>query len=187
MATYPSTHGVYEEGISEICEVIQQHGAGCTVDGANLNAQVGWRLADIGADVSHMNLHKTFCIPPGGGGAGRGPIGGARASGAVRGQSPGGADRWAAAAERRGQRGALGQREHSADQLDVHRHDGAATGGTPVRWRSWRPITWRATCPARFQCFTPGATSEVAHECILDLRTAQGADRHQRARTSPSA
>ncbi len=76
MATYPSTHGVYEEGIVDICEVIHQHGGQVYMDGANLNAQVGLaRPADIGADVSHMNLHKTFCIPHGGGGPGMGPIG----------------------------------------------------------------------------------------------------------------
>jgi glycine dehydrogenase len=76
MATYPSTHGVYEEGIREICEVIHVHGGQVYMDGANLNAQVGLtRPADIGADVSHMNLHKTFCIPHGGGGPGMGPIG----------------------------------------------------------------------------------------------------------------
>ncbi|RVD79300.1 aminomethyl-transferring glycine dehydrogenase [Pseudomonas koreensis] len=76
MATYPSTHGVYEEGISDICEVIHKHGGQVYMDGANLNAQVGLaRPADIGADVSHMNLHKTFCIPHGGGGPGMGPIG----------------------------------------------------------------------------------------------------------------
>lgn len=76
MITYPSTHGVYEEGIREICEIIHQHGGQVYMDGANLNAQVGLtRPADIGADVSHMNLHKTFCIPHGGGGPGMGPIG----------------------------------------------------------------------------------------------------------------
>ncbi|MDB6143365.1 MAG: gcvP2 [Pseudomonas sp.] len=76
MVTYPSTHGVYEEGIREICEVIHSHGGQVYMDGANLNAQVGLaRPADIGADVSHMNLHKTFCIPHGGGGPGMGPIG----------------------------------------------------------------------------------------------------------------
>ncbi|MGV8637827.1 hypothetical protein ACV35N_38110, partial [Pseudomonas aeruginosa] len=63
MITYPSTHGVYEEGIGEICEVVHRHGGQVYMDGANLNAQVGLaRPADIGADVSHMNLHKTFCI-----------------------------------------------------------------------------------------------------------------------------
>jgi glycine dehydrogenase len=76
MVTYPSTHGVYEEGIREICEVVHAHGGQVYMDGANLNAQVGLaRPADIGADVSHMNLHKTFCIPHGGGGPGMGPIG----------------------------------------------------------------------------------------------------------------
>lgn len=76
MVTYPSTHGVYEEGIREICAVVHQYGGQVYMDGANLNAQVGLaRPADIGADVSHMNLHKTFCIPHGGGGPGMGPIG----------------------------------------------------------------------------------------------------------------
>lgn len=76
MITYPSTHGVYEEGIREICAAIHAQGGQVYMDGANLNAQVGLaRPADIGADVSHMNLHKTFCIPHGGGGPGMGPIG----------------------------------------------------------------------------------------------------------------
>ncbi|WP_185267703.1 aminomethyl-transferring glycine dehydrogenase [Halopseudomonas xiamenensis] len=76
MITYPSTHGVYEEGIREICQIIHQHGGQVYMDGANLNALVGLaRPADFGADVSHMNLHKTFCIPHGGGGPGMGPIG----------------------------------------------------------------------------------------------------------------
>ncbi|WP_022961702.1 aminomethyl-transferring glycine dehydrogenase [Halopseudomonas pelagia] len=76
MITYPSTHGVYEEGIREICDIIHQNGGQVYMDGANLNAQVALtRPADIGADVSHMNLHKTFCIPHGGGGPGMGPIG----------------------------------------------------------------------------------------------------------------
>jgi glycine dehydrogenase len=76
MVTYPSTHGVFEEGIKEICAIIHEHGGQVYMDGANLNAQVGLcRPADIGADVCHMNLHKTFCIPHGGGGPGMGPIG----------------------------------------------------------------------------------------------------------------
>ncbi|WP_043635895.1 aminomethyl-transferring glycine dehydrogenase [Chromobacterium haemolyticum] len=76
MITYPSTHGVFEQPIREICAIIHQHGGQVYMDGANLNAQVGLcRPADIGADVSHMNLHKTFCIPHGGGGPGMGPIG----------------------------------------------------------------------------------------------------------------
>ncbi|MGD1905668.1 MAG: aminomethyl-transferring glycine dehydrogenase, partial [Leptolyngbyaceae cyanobacterium] len=76
MVTYPSTHGVFEEGIRDICAVIHQHGGQVYMDGANMNAQVGLcRPADFGADVCHLNLHKTFCIPHGGGGPGVGPIG----------------------------------------------------------------------------------------------------------------
>ena len=76
MVTYPSTHGVFEESIREICDVVHQHGGQVYLDGANLNAQVGLcRPADYGADVCHLNLHKTFCIPHGGGGPGMGPIG----------------------------------------------------------------------------------------------------------------
>jgi glycine dehydrogenase len=76
MVTYPSTHGVFEESIKEICQVVHQHGGQVYMDGANLNAQVGLtRPGDIGADVCHLNLHKTFCIPHGGGGPGMGPIG----------------------------------------------------------------------------------------------------------------
>ncbi|MBI4371341.1 MAG: aminomethyl-transferring glycine dehydrogenase [Elusimicrobia bacterium] len=76
MVTYPSTHGVYEEGIKEICALVHAAGGLVYMDGANMNAQVGLtRPADIGADVCHLNLHKTFCIPHGGGGPGMGPIG----------------------------------------------------------------------------------------------------------------
>jgi glycine dehydrogenase len=76
MITYPSTHGVFEETIKEICEIIHANDGQVYMDGANLNAQVGLcRPADIGADVCHLNLHKTFCIPHGGGGPGVGPIG----------------------------------------------------------------------------------------------------------------
>ena len=76
MVTYPSTHGVFEESIIEICALIHQHGGQVYMDGANMNAQVGLTSpANIGADVCHLNLHKTFCIPHGGGGPGMGPIG----------------------------------------------------------------------------------------------------------------
>ena len=76
MVTYPSTHGVFEEQIQEICAVIHRHGGQVYLDGANMNAQVGLcRPGDYGADVCHLNLHKTFCIPHGGGGPGVGPIG----------------------------------------------------------------------------------------------------------------
>jgi glycine dehydrogenase len=76
MVTYPSTHGVFEPTIREICEVVHAHGGQVYLDGANMNAQVGLcRPGDYGADVCHLNLHKTFCIPHGGGGPGVGPIG----------------------------------------------------------------------------------------------------------------
>jgi glycine dehydrogenase len=75
MVTYPSTHGVFEEQIKDICAIVHRHGGQVYMDGANMNAQVGLtRPADIGADVCHINLHKTFCIPHGGGGPGMGPI-----------------------------------------------------------------------------------------------------------------
>lgn len=76
MVTYPSTHGVFEEGIKELCEIVHQHGGQVYVDGANMNALVGLAApGSFGGDVSHLNLHKTFCIPHGGGGPGVGPIG----------------------------------------------------------------------------------------------------------------
>jgi glycine dehydrogenase len=76
MITYPSTHGVFEDGIREICDIVHQHGGQVYMDGANMNAQVGLTSpAAIGADVCHLNLHKTFAIPHGGGGPGMGPIG----------------------------------------------------------------------------------------------------------------
>eukprot|EP00123_Amoebidium_parasiticum_P015731 comp23122_c1_seq1/m.37252 comp23122_c1_seq1/g.37252 ORF comp23122_c1_seq1/g.37252 comp23122_c1_seq1/m.37252 type:complete len:993 (-) comp23122_c1_seq1:469-3447(-) len=76
MITYPSTYGVFEEGVGDVCNIIHQAGGQVYLDGANMNAQVGLcRPGDVGADVSHFNLHKTFCIPHGGGGPGMGPIG----------------------------------------------------------------------------------------------------------------
>ena len=76
MITYPSTHGVFEEEVKKVCEIIHEHGGQVYMDGANMNAQVGLTSPGfIGSDVSHLNLHKTFCIPHGGGGPGMGPIG----------------------------------------------------------------------------------------------------------------
>lgn len=76
MVTYPSTHGVYEETIRQVCDIVHQYGGQVYLDGANMNAQVGITMPGyMGADVSHLNLHKTFCIPHGGGGPGMGPIG----------------------------------------------------------------------------------------------------------------
>lgn len=76
MITYPSTHGVFEESVMEVCALVHEHGGQVYLDGANMNAMVGLaRPGDLGGDVSHLNLHKTFCIPHGGGGPGMGPIG----------------------------------------------------------------------------------------------------------------
>ena len=123
MVTYPSTHGVFEAGIRRICEIVHEHGGQVYVDGANLNALVGLAApGEFGADVSHLNLHKTFCIPHGGGGPGVGPIGvgahlarflpGHRALARRRGR------------DRRGGGGALRQRLDPADLVDVHHDDG---------------------------------------------------------------
>jgi glycine dehydrogenase len=76
MVTYPSTHGVFEESITEVCKIVHEHGGQVYMDGANMNAQIGFcKPGEFGPDVCHLNLHKTFCIPHGGGGPGMGPIG----------------------------------------------------------------------------------------------------------------
>ncbi|KAF0864835.1 aminomethyl-transferring glycine dehydrogenase [Pseudomonas sp. LD120] len=170
MATYPSTHGVYEEGISQICEVIHSHGGQVYMDGANLNAQVGLtRPADIGADVSHMNLHKTFCIPHGGGGPGMGPIG-------VRAHL------------------APFVANHPVVPLDGPLPENGAISAAPWGSASILPISWMyialmgpqladasevAMLAANylaeqlggaFPVLYSGRNGRVAHECILDLR-----------------
>ena len=120
MITYPSTHGVFEEGVQgHLRNSIHEHGGQVYLDGANLNALVGLaRPGDIGADVCHMNLHKTFCIPHGGGGPGVGPIG---VKAHLAPYLPGHVDRGLGAC--RGGR-AIRQRLDPADHLDVHPHDG---------------------------------------------------------------
>ena len=113
MVTYPSTHGVYEDAIREICEVVHAHGGQVYMDGANMNAQVGLTSpAPIGADVCHLNLHKTFAIPHGGGGPGMGPIGVAATPRAVPAVAPAGHGRRRASASR-DLGGAVGQRAAS--------------------------------------------------------------------------
>ncbi|WP_339070395.1 aminomethyl-transferring glycine dehydrogenase [Pseudomonas idahonensis] len=170
MATYPSTHGVYEEGISQICEVIHSHGGQVYMDGANLNAQVGLtRPADIGADVSHMNLHKTFCIPHGGGGPGMGPIG-------VRAHL------------------APFVANHPVVPIDGPLAENGAVSAAPWGSASILPISWMyialmgpqladasevailaanylaAQLSGAFPVLYSGRNGRVAHECILDLR-----------------
>ncbi|WP_409315852.1 aminomethyl-transferring glycine dehydrogenase [Pseudomonas sp. KCJK9016] len=170
MATYPSTHGVYEEGISEICDVIHRHGGQVYMDGANLNAQVGLaRPADIGADVSHMNLHKTFCIPHGGGGPGMGPIG-------VRAHL------------------APFVANHPVVPIDGPQPQNSAVSAAPWGSASILPISWMYIAmmgpqladasevailaanylaqhlSGAFPVLYTGRNDRVAHECILDLR-----------------
>ncbi len=119
MITYPSTHGVFEEAIREICAIVHDCGGQVYIDGANMNAMVGLCApGKFGGDVSHLNLHKTFCIPTAAA-AGRRPDRRARAPGAVPPRP-----RSRRAQGRRGERGAVRQREHPADHLDVHPHDG---------------------------------------------------------------
>jgi glycine dehydrogenase len=170
MATYPSTHGVYEEGIRDICEVIHNHGGQVYMDGANLNAQVGLaRPADIGADVSHMNLHKTFCIPHGGGGPGMGPIG-------VRAHL------------------APFVANHPVISLEGPNAENTAVSAAPWGSASILPISWMYIAmmgpqladasevailsanylaqqlTGAFPVLYTGRNDRVAHECIIDLR-----------------
>ena len=129
MITYPSTHGVFEDDIREICAVVHEHGGQVYMDGANMNAQVGLTSpASIGADVCHLNLHKTFAIPHGGGGPGMGPIGVARASGAVSCPAIPSCRPAATHGDSRGVGGAVGQRQHPADLVRLHPDARAPTG-----------------------------------------------------------
>ncbi len=142
MVTYPSTHGVFEQQIKKICAIVHEHGGQVYMDGANMNAQVGLcRPGDIGADVCHLNLHKTFCIPHGGGGPGMGPIGVAKHLAAFLPRPPAGRDR-RRAGDRRHRGRALGQRQHPADLLGVHPHDGRrGADRSDARSRSSTPTT----------------------------------------------
>ncbi len=179
MITYPSTHGVFEEDIREICAVVHRHGGQVYMDGANLNAQVGLTSpATIGADVSHMNLHKTFCIPHGGGGPGMGPIGLAAHL------APFMADHAVVP---------------TGDEARAHRGQGAVSAA-PFGSASILPISWmyitmmgaeglkRATEVAilsanyiayrlggHYPVLYTGARGRVAHECILDIRPIKAA------------
>ncbi|MGI3781348.1 MAG: aminomethyl-transferring glycine dehydrogenase subunit GcvPB, partial [Janthinobacterium lividum] len=171
MLTYPSTHGVFEDHIAEVCALVHDAGGQVYIDGANLNAMVGYaRPGRFGADVSHLNLHKTFCIPHGGGGPGVGPI------------------------------GVRAHLAPFLPNHPLQEAAGPVTGVGPVSGAPWGsasilPITWaylrlmgpdglaRATATAilnanyvarRLDPFFPvlytGAHGLVAHECILDLR-----------------
>lgn len=171
MVTYPSTHGVYEETIREVCQIVHQFGGQVYLDGANMNAQVGITTPGyIGADVSHLNLHKTFCIPHGGGGPGMGPIG---VKAHLAPFVPG----------------------HSVVQIEGMLTGQGAVSAAPFGSASILPISWmyirmmgaeglkQASSVAilnanyiahRLQSSYPilyaGRDGRVAHECILDIR-----------------
>ncbi|MCE9679380.1 aminomethyl-transferring glycine dehydrogenase [Shewanella sp. AS1] len=171
MITYPSTHGVYEETVREICDVIHQHGGQVYLDGANMNAQVGLTAPGfIGADVSHLNLHKTFAIPHGGGGPGMGPIG---VKAHLAPFMPG----------------------HAVVKHGLESDNNGAVSAAPYGSASILPITWMyikllgyqglristqtallnanymmKKLSAHYPVLYTGRNDRVAHECIIDLR-----------------
>ena len=174
MVTYPSTHGVFEESIRTVCEIIHEHGGQVYMDGANMNAMVGLcRPGDIGADVCHLNLHKTFCIPHGGGGPGMGPIGvakqlapflpgnpvvktgGSQATGAVS------AAPW----------GSASILPISMMYIDMMGAEGLAYA-TKVAILNANYIA--ARLEPHYPVLYKGANGRVAHECIVDPRSLKG-------------
>jgi glycine dehydrogenase len=176
MVTYPSTHGVFEESIRELCDVIHSYGGQVYMDGANMNAQVGLTAPGfIGSDVSHLNLHKTFCIPHGGGGPGMGPIG-------VKSHL------------------APFLPNHAVVSIDGTGKDNGAVSAAPFGSAGILPISWmyiammggeglkQATQYAilnanymankldpLFPVLYRGTNGRVAHECIIDIRPAKEA------------
>jgi glycine dehydrogenase len=176
MVTYPSTHGVFEAGIRRICEIVHEHGGQVYVDGANLNAMVGLAApGHFGADVSHLNLHKTFCIPHGGGGPGVGPV-------AVRAHLaqflPGHralAEMPAGAASRDTRIGAVAAAPYgSASILPIAWMYVTMMGGEGLQAASESAILAANYVARRLSPYYPvlfsGPGGLVAHECILDLR-----------------
>ncbi len=170
MVTYPSTHGVFEETIKDICDIVHANGGQVYMDGANLNAQVGLcRPGDIGADVCHLNLHKTFCIPHGGGGPGMGPIGVAQHLVEF---LPGHS---VVNSGRGDQVGAVASAPWgSASILPIAWVYIAAMGGTGLTRATQYAILNANYIARRLQGYFPvlycGRGELVAHECILDLR-----------------
>jgi glycine dehydrogenase len=163
MVTYPSTHGVFEERIRELCEVIHANGGQVYMDGANMNAQVGLcSPGTIGADVCHLNLHKTFAIPHGGGGPGVGPI---CVAGHLRGFLPGD--------PARGEAAVSAARFGSAGVLCIPWMYIAMMGGLGLRRASSCAILNANYIAKRLEGHYPvlfKGDKYVAHECILDLR-----------------
>jgi glycine dehydrogenase len=168
MVTYPSTHGVFEVGISELCEIVHEFGGQVYVDGANLNALVGLaRPGAFGADVSHLNLHKTFCIPHGGGGPGVGPVAvRAHLAAFLPGHPLGGLD------QRVGPVSAAPY--GSAGILPISWVYVALMGAEGLRDATAAAILSANYIATRLNPYFPvlytGANGRVAHECIVDLR-----------------
>ena len=176
MLTYPSTHGVFEEAVKDICAIVHANGGQVYMDGANLNAQVGLcRPADIGADVSHINLHKTFAIPHGGGGPGMGPIGlkahlaPFMANHAVQ-TIPG---------PHAGQHAVSAAPWGSASILPISWMFIGMMGGEGLRQATKAAILNANYVAARLDAHYPvlykGTNGRVAHECILDIRALKAA------------
>lgn len=176
MVTYPSTHGVFEEGIDELCEVIHSHGGQVYIDGANMNALVGVAAPGaFGGDVSHLNLHKTFCIPHGGGGPGVGPIGvGAHLAKFLPNQRSTGYTRDEAGI------GAVSAAPYgSASILPISWMYIAMMGGAGLTAATETAILNANYIARRLAPHYPvlysGHDGLVAHECIIDLRPLQDA------------
>ena len=171
MVTYPSTHGVYEEGIREICDIVHQHGGQVYMDGANMNAQVGvTQPGFIGSDVSHLNLHKTFSVPHGGGGPGMGPIG---VKAHLAPYLPG--HPLIAPDERSDQSGAVSAAPFgSAGILAISWTYIAMTGAKGQKMATQYALLNANYIATRLGKHYPllfsGRNGRVAHECILDLR-----------------
>jgi glycine dehydrogenase len=171
MITYPSTHGVFEQQITEICDITHQHGGQVYLDGANLNALVGCAApGKFGADVSHLNLHKTFCIPHGGGGPGIGPIcTGAHLAPFLSGHSvvkmpgPSGSNGAVAAAPW----GSAGILPITWTYIAMMGRDGLKKA-TQVAILNANYIAHRLS--GTFPVLYTGPNGRVAHECIIDLR-----------------
>ena len=179
MLTYPSTHGVFEEGVGDVCAIVHRYGGQVYMDGANLNAQVGLTSPGfIGADVSHMNLHKTFAIPHGGGGPGMGPIGlkahlaPFMADHAI--QPTGGAHRVNA-----GQGAVAAAPFGSASILTISWMYLAMLGGEGVKKATQVAILNANYVAQQLDAHYPvlyvGKNGRVAHECILDIRPIKSA------------
>ena len=168
MVTYPSTHGVFEESIAEICDITHKAGGQVYVDGANLNALVGYCAPPhFGADVSHLNLHKTFCIPHGGGGPGIGPIGVAAHLAPFLPGSPLDGE-YAVSATPFGSAGIL---PITYAYIRMMGPDGLAKQRHQLFFLQTILFTVYAFMPILYT----GRSGRVAHECIIDIHKIQGA------------